>query len=274
VKWLLYTNVFIALAAAILSGGSFRLIGAEPDPWFCAWVFGATMLVYTAQRLMKLRTYTLSTEMMSWVAAHRRSLTISAAASLVLTFLIALKLPLDLLLNAWPMALVSLLYALPFFPIKGERRALREWPHVKLYLIAGVWTYITLWMPMRLSSTVIGTWEMALLAERFTFIMAITIPFDIRDEELDSPKLHTLPQLMGAQQATLLAMALLTFGIGVFILGLKEDLIIMRTMLWTSAVYALAFALVYLGRKPRAYWFYLALLDGLMLLLGVIWLLT
>jgi hypothetical protein len=274
VRWLLYTNLFIATAAAVLSAGSFRLLGQEPDPWFCVWVFMATLCVYTVQRLMKLRTYSLSTEMMAWVAAHRRGLSLVAVVSLLASFLMALKLPFELLLNAWPMALISLLYAFPFLPRHGQRIALREWPYAKLFLIAGVWTFITIWMPMRLSAIDIGTWEIAMLLERFAFIMAITIPFDIRDEGLDSPGMRTLPQVMGRKGATVLAICLLLLSWGILLLGMKEDHISSGSMFWTSTVYTLSLILIYIGRSPRANWFYLGLLDGQMILLGVIWMLS
>jgi hypothetical protein len=270
VRILLYSNLFIALAAGVLTLGSFFIIHQVPDLWLCAWVSLASFCVYTAQRLMKLRAYAMRADQMAWVARHRKTLVYGSGISLLLSFILGMKMSWDLLWSLWPVVIISMLYALPFIPSGGEKKALREVPGIKIFLIATVWTFITLLLPMKASGIAIGAFEQSLLIERFCFILAITIPFDIRDLDHDSKDMHTLPQLMGVNGSIIFAIALLFFAIIIEHLGIYEGHIETHTAALTSSVYALCIALLWTGKKPRPYWYYNGLLDGMIMLLGAL----
>jgi len=245
-----------------------QFIGQERDTLLILWVFMATLCIYTAQRLVKLKSYSLHTEQMAWVAKQRISLTCIAGISALGTGIIGLMLPFMAMWSLWPWALISLLYALPFIPEGKDKKALRETPGIKIFLIAAVWTGITLVLPMKISGINIGLAEKAMLLERFLFILAITIPFDIRDMKMDDPKMRTLAQILGANRAAFLGLLLLTTC--VFIQGSlwQSKLITSARFVSISTIYLSAMVLIWRGRKARAYWFYNGMLDGLMALLG------
>jgi hypothetical protein len=217
---------------------------------------------------MKLRVYELRTDQMAWVARHRKTLIYSSGISLALAFFLGMNMSWDLLWSLWPVVLISLLYALPFIPSGRERKALREIPGIKIFLIAAVWTVITLLLPMKASGMAIGAFEKSLLIERFFFILAITIPFDIRDLDHDAKDMRTLPQLMGVNGSIMLGMALLVVAIVIEHVGISEGHIGTHAAALVSSVYTLCIVLLWIGKKPRPYWFYNGLLDGMMLLLG------
>ena len=50
-----------------------------------------------------------------------------------------------------------------------------------------------------------------LFVSRFSFVLAITIPFDIRDLKYDDLSLRTIPQILGEQKAKMIALYCLAF---------------------------------------------------------------
>jgi 1,4-dihydroxy-2-naphthoate octaprenyltransferase len=84
--------------------------------------------------------------------------------------------------------------------------ALRSLPGLKLLLISASWTYLTFVIPQLLQN---ATFDAAFAGEVFfrtLFIAAITLPFDMRDIEVDNAKMYTLPQLIGKEKALNLAL--------------------------------------------------------------------
>ena len=106
--------------------------------------------------------------------------------------------------------IISVLYAFP------GKRNLRLIPGTKIYWIAFVWaaTGILPWF----ESFDLPVWQVILqFLSLFCFITAITIPFDIRDVEMDADVLATLPQQMGTAAAVRLATQLLMVSGGLML---------------------------------------------------------
>ncbi len=106
---------------------------------------------------------------------------------------------------------ITLLYTLPFKYNLG----LRWLPSLKVYAISLCWTILVL--PLQ-SKSLLGTEviiKQGLLT--FLFIIALTIPFDIRDIQNDSITLKTIPHLLGVQNAIWLSQGLLIIT-GIFLI--------------------------------------------------------
>ena len=104
--------------------------------------------------------------------------------------------------------LISLAYIIPFSR-KGKR--LRDFPFIKIFLIAFTWAWVTVIVPLWEIRNV-GIWW--LFFERFFFILAITLPFDIRDLSLDKvQKTKTLPSLIGVEKTKRLSFLMLGISI-------------------------------------------------------------
>ena len=93
------------------------------------------------------------------------------------------------------LGIISVLY--PFI--------LREIPYCKIFIITLVWSVSTVLLlvtenNLELSSTVYN-----LSLGRLLFILALTIPFDIRDLKYDNKRLKTIPIIFGASKARLIA---------------------------------------------------------------------
>lgn len=116
-----------------------------------------------------------------------------------------------------PLGLTAVAYAMPVVRKNASKIRIREVGLWKIFLIALVWSGVTVILPSvqllgfkQLSS--IDTWFIA--TERAVFILAITLPFDIRDLINDAKKgVRTIPSIIGAYRSVILATVLLTLCI-------------------------------------------------------------
>ncbi len=98
-----------------------------------------------------------------------------------------------ILLMAFPV-FVSLGYT---FPLTRNHRRLRDIGLIKIFLIALAWTFLTGSIPL-IEHHIPLSGLLILGIERIFFFIAITLPFDVRDMEIDKrQKVLTLPHLLG-----------------------------------------------------------------------------
>lgn len=106
------------------------------------------------------------------------------------------------------LSILSLAYSLPFSKI-----GLRAIPFLKLFLIAFVWTACTVgWLIVTQKSSHSLYF---IVPSIFTFIVGITIPFDIRDQKIDDQTLNTIPQMIGTKSSLIIAIFCLMIS-GIF----------------------------------------------------------
>lgn len=170
------------------------------------------------------------------------------------------------LLRWWvlPAVVLGAAYVLPF----GKRGCrLRDFGLLKIFLIALVFTWLTVWLPALEAGLSNHFATRLMMAERFAFLFAITVPFDLRDREMDlRAGVRTLPILLGvrcslflAEAALLVAglCALLNTYIGCYPLGV---LVGMGFALLSTAYW------VWASPAHTHDYYYTGLLDGTMVL--------
>ena len=99
---------------------------------------------------------------------------------------------------------------------------LREKAYLKLPLIAGVFALATVVYPVLLAGFELSDFTPVLatvLLARVLYIAGITIPFDVRDLNIDSVNMKTIPQQIGEKRALQRAV-ILVVGSGVIWAGL------------------------------------------------------
>ncbi len=109
------------------------------------------------------------------------------------------------------LGVVTLLYAVPFLPSKKNLRSLKS---LKIFVIGFVWAGATLWLPLvdqlgegeRLlnASTLLNT------LSYFLLVLALILPFEIRDLDYDNAELGTLPQRFGVGKTKVFGYIMLT----------------------------------------------------------------
>ncbi|MEM9646910.1 MAG: hypothetical protein AAF969_00405, partial [Bacteroidota bacterium] len=92
------------------------------------------------------------------------------------------------------LGLISSLYAVPLLPQTPNLRSLGG---LKIFIVALVWAGFTVLLPVLDSGHVFG-WDVYILFfQRFILVLALLLPFEIRDLQWDAPQLRTLPQVYG-----------------------------------------------------------------------------
>jgi hypothetical protein len=144
-----------------------------------------------------------------------KSIRICTAMAIVGLTYQAFQLPIIVLLYSGAFGSLTILYAFPF--LKG--RNLRSLKGLKIYIIAIVWAGSTVVVPLVAETAIATTHVWIEFFARFLFVIALTLPFEIRDLKYDPAELGTLPELIGVHKTRWLGVALL---IAMFLTNLTE----------------------------------------------------
>ncbi len=271
-RLLIFSNIYIALAAVALTYETYALLGGAPrSHGLAALVFCATLFVYNLDRLVSLSREDAVeiTERHRWIRARKKLLwplvgvaAVGGAASLFFV-------PLDVLWGLVPLGVISLAYSLPVMIGAGRTWRLKDIPGLKIFLIALVWGSVTVVLPaLNAGVDVFGRDAILALIERVIFIFAITLPFDVRDLERDRQAgLHTLPMTLGPSNTRWLAVGLMGVfcAVSAFHYGLS----------WAGPTVpmlsngVLTAVLLWFSNESHQELYYVGLLDGTMLLQGL-----
>jgi 4-hydroxybenzoate polyprenyltransferase len=211
VDFLLFSNVFMALCAVAQGLVTFYLIGSKPIPAVLFLLFTSTLGIYNFSIFIgkpKQLDKTATTRE-KWYFTHSRLMITLAIVSIMslapLFFLVTMESKILLIF----LAVISFCYGLPLFTLGDKKFGLRNIPGLKQFLITLVWTMSSVLLPVMESlhahlSTISLRDVTILLAKRFLFIGALTMPFDIRDIFHDySVGLKTIPVIYGEKKAYL-----------------------------------------------------------------------
>lgn len=110
--------------------------------------------------------------------------------------------------------LFCLLYMLPLY----KKHGLRFFPVMKVVMVALCWALLLVYYPAFSTYNEEGivsneflkyTHVHGIAVQVFLFVLALCIPFEIRDLKVDDAALHTLPQLVGISMAKFIGIGLL-----------------------------------------------------------------
>lgn len=256
---IVYLNIVVSASSAILAGGIAHAAGIGDWDIYSAFVFFATFMVYNGQRLIKSRNQQ-GTPWMQWVNMNHKIIWVLVVLSLVAALIFISKI--ERIRNlSWGLLLISSLVSL-FYIQKLKNRNLRELPFMKIYLIAFSWVLITVLFPLLNEHKTEGVVWVAVA--HFFYVLAVTIPFDIRDIKYDSPSQKTIPQLIGVTGAKIVALLCSFFFV---VLMLYADHRLLTNYLFHTAI--LAQALLILGMNEKRSDLYCAGgIDGAISILG------
>lgn len=119
--------------------------------------------------------------------------------SLIGVLYFGLKIGFAHLIILTPPTLITIWYAIPFFKKNGERISLRNYPSIKIFSISLVWSVNTVIFPLQDQLDNPQVWIEFL--QRVFLIIVLIIPFDIRDMQIDTIYLKTLPQKYGISKS-------------------------------------------------------------------------
>ncbi|NNL83940.1 MAG: hypothetical protein HKP28_11175 [Winogradskyella sp.] len=186
------------------------------------------------------------------LASWLKSIQILTFLCLIAMIYYGINLDNNALLLAFSMALVTFLYAIPVFPkvvLRKSQKNLRHVSGLKIYVIAFVWSVVTVFIPVLNSSEIIS-WDVSIIAlQRFLIVVVLMLPFEIRDLNYDTLKLATVPQKIGVRATKALGLLLLII---VFLLEFLKDEV-NTNQLWSLMILVAITALFILfSRKQQS----------------------
>lgn len=162
-----------------------------------------------------------------------------------------------ILVTMLPVGILGLTYVLP------NGGGVRWLPGFKMYAIAGAWSYFATVLPWVLAGKEWGWMLFLFFLSAFLVVLALCIPFDIRDAEADDPSLKTLPGIIGWRASRYVATFLMMAGL---LLLSSLNMVFVGVNLVFVVIYSL---LLFAASPYRSSLYFDFLMEGL----PVIWLL-
>lgn len=229
-------------------------------------LFFATLFLYAAHRIVgisRLKDF-FDVDRYKVIASFKWHIFLYAAVAAVGGFYCFLFLNRSLQWALIIPGLFSMAYVIPFL---GERKRLRDVDHIKIYLIAIVWAFVTVVLPAMETGLATILPVALMFIERALFIFLITLPFDIRDLKVDAfSEVKTLPTQLGLKKTmrlgyictvVFLLLVLVNFGLGTYATGATLGLFVSGI----STAWLLS-----LSSPDRHDYFYSGVMDGTMIL--------
>ena len=209
-QFFVYGNVFVSFCVLVLCQSTSIIIGVDSSH-LLPFVFFSTLFVYNFHRIVR---YNLNKEQSAnrdWLNKNRLFIIIITVISLFLSVYYAVSLSFSTFYFLIPASIISLSYPIKIIPLLGQKVSLRELPRAKIFLIALVWSIVSVVLVTIENKSFYSLDTLLLFVSRFSFVLAITIPFDIRDLKYDDLSLKTIPQIFGEQKAKTIALYCLAF---------------------------------------------------------------
>ena len=256
---LLKENIFIAICAVFFFYSGYVLFNKDyPSFPESSLIFWSTLLIYQVNTKLKFNILDLKSYNALNLADGKKLKFIFILSGILLIHVPFLNLKEVLFLIH--LGLISTLYNVPEKSRGIILVPLRSIPVLKVFLIAYVWAAMASFLPPILADQQLFTSQtIYLFIAHFLFIMAITLPFDIRDFSADNKNhLITFPQLIGLIPTKVFALACLvgfTFLMHGFVKG------------WYFPLFSLITAMFILNASTKKQDYYFTFyLDGTIIL--------
>ncbi|TKC07525.1 UbiA prenyltransferase family protein [Pedobacter frigoris] len=270
--FLLFSNLFIGICAVAQGLVTYHLLQVPADAYILAFLFFATIGLYNFSMLLAKPVNPEKSPFIRvrWIFSHHRmiiSITLISLLCLIPLGLWYLSIESKLLMAFTGLLAVG--YNVPFLTLNQQKIGLRNIPGIKLFLISLVWSVSCVLLPIveleRSHQINISSADTLLLvAKRFLFIAAITVPFDIRDLFQDKLyALKTIPVMLGEKKAFIFCQFLL---IGYLALLLLFRQATYADVIATTLTLGLTGWLIFKSNIKKNEYYYFFYLDGTMLL--------
>lgn len=262
-NFLIYSNIWIALAAVSLNLYFYRLTQQEPDWIVCAFVFAATLFIYNFQRIVKLRTATaFSGDRLIWMKRNLLLSNLFAIAGLLSSLFLFFLLETPTVFLLIPIGIVALFYVGKF--LLKNVGGFRDIPFLKVYFVSISWVSVSVILPLLNSHEDLTETVWMTGGSVFLLVFSIAIIFDLRDANLDEKTKRTLPQLVGKKWTILIAIIALFFSM------IFPVLIDISNWIIALPVIVLGTILIVNASEEKSDFYFSFYLDGILILPGLI----
>ncbi len=283
INFILFGNIYIAIAAACLVQSTVTQIGIlNFNYYYSILVFFATLFIYNLQRIFykKGEDKSLNSIRRKWIFDNQitiKILTLIGFVGVAVTFFFN---DYKIIIYLSPLLLLSLAYFIPFIKLRKS-----AW--FKLCTLAIVWTIATAAVPILLILVpilirdplqyhyiVCGKLSLH-IATRFCFMLAICIPFDIRDINIDTAEnVTTLPHKLGEETTRNIALLFTSIYSILIVIEYFISIISLWSLIALLISMIATFVLILFSSSKRSEYYYVAGIDGTMILQGVLLMIT
>lgn len=216
VDFYVFSNLHVAFATFCLTQITLLYAGVT-NHIFSYFVFFATFLAYNGIRFYRKKV--IKSWLFDWMQSNKIPLYIFLIISILALLFLGYNLHVNTLLALMPAGFLTLFYVVPF---RGKL-SLRTLSGFKIFLIAFCWAFVTVLLPLVATEIAFTKDVLITFFQRFFFVLAITIPFDIRDVNFDIKSLKTLPQFFGIKQSKRIGTFFLMLFLGLNFLKTEMD---------------------------------------------------
>ena len=183
-------SIHVALAVLALAMVTIEILSISVDMHFLWFLFFATIVCYNFIKYgVEAKKYILVANQ------YHKSIQFFSFVALVPTCYHAYFLNIETWLGIGFLLLLVGLYALPVLP---NARNLRSFGVLKIFIVALVWSGLTVMAPLLSVKDFVFSWDVYIeAAQRFFLVFVLLVPFEIRDLAYDNKNLKTLPQRFG-----------------------------------------------------------------------------
>ncbi|MGN6395185.1 MAG: UbiA family prenyltransferase [Mucilaginibacter sp.] len=270
--FLLFSNVFMSLCAVAQGLLTFNLIGAKIVFPVIGLLFTSTLGIYNFSILATKPADPLNSpyKRVRWFYAHYRLMVTFTIVSLLSLIPLFVLLSMESRILLIFLGIISFFYSIPIFTVGEQKFGLRHIPWLKQFMISLVWTMSIVLLPVLEAQhyhlTMISMRDITILiAKRFLFIAALTIPFDIRDLFDDRKSgLKTVPSVLGEKNAYIFCQVLLA---GYIVLLVMFKHAIADASFWGLALSVfLTGWLIFKSKWEKNEYYYFFYMDGVLIL--------
>jgi hypothetical protein len=215
---IVYSNSVVAIATGVLCASFTYTLQIETWLYYGFFAFFATFTVYNGQRLIKSAQPT-ETPWLVWVKRNEKLLLFGIVLAILGTLgsLIFIA-KISFAAAAWLgiSGIISFFYVVR---VKGVN--MREIAYLKIHLIAFSWVTVLILFPA-LNEGLFSESLVWITLAHYLYIIAVTIPFDIRDLKFDKGSQMTIPQVVGQGWAKVSSIGLLLIFTGLMIWQIPE----------------------------------------------------
>ena len=207
----IFANIHVAFATFSLTKITLLTVGNQQNevPLF---VLFSTILAYNFIRLY--RKSAIKSWFSNWIEENSIKIILLSVFSMVMMCYLAFQLETKAILSLAPFVIMTLFYVIPMGRVFASNVSLRTVAGIKIFIIAFCWAGVTVIFPLLNYDSAISFDMLLIFVQRFLFVIAITIPFDLRDLSHDGDDLKTLPQLIGISKSKKLGLLLLMLFLG------------------------------------------------------------
>ncbi len=265
----LNTSIHIGICTIAITAFSFEVFSTPVYEAYIAFLLFGTITLYNLHKIITVRRHRTNSivryqKIVQLLPIIRWTTLMSGICSLYFSYFIfcefnRLLLPVLLISGA-----LSILYVIPILP---NNLRIRDFSLVKIFIVSLVWSLLTCLIP-----GILGTkYDLVILSlfciERFLFIFSITIPFDIRDYELEkSNHLKTIPLVIGIQWSKILSITTLLMATLINLYFYYSNYYPMDIFISIILSYICTVLLIAHSSKSKSNEYFIGWIDGTMIL--------